>query len=113
LPAQATLTDVAKIVNGDRMGKPGRAMLDALIAGTTDPAVLARGRLRKKPPALRDALEGRFDGDHVLRVGRTYIDYPDGAIDELSAAIEQQLGRSGPPSSCCAPFPVAGAAPPR
>jgi transposase len=46
------------------LGKSGRAMLDALVAGTTDPTVLAdlaEGRLRAKIPALREALEGRFD----------------------------------------------------
>ena len=39
----------------DMMGKSGRAMLDALVSGTTDPVVLAdlaRGQLRKKLPAL-------------------------------------------------------------
>jgi hypothetical protein len=38
--------------------------LDALVAGTTDPvglAELAKGRLRAKLPALREALEGRFE----------------------------------------------------
>ena len=48
----------------DILGKCGRAMLDALVAGTTDPEVLAelaRGKLRAKMPALREALEGRFD----------------------------------------------------
>jgi hypothetical protein len=37
----------------DIMGKSGRAMLDALVAGTKDPEVLAdlaRGQLRKKLP---------------------------------------------------------------
>ena len=46
----------------DIMGKSGRAMLDALVAGTKDPEVLAdlaRGQLRKKLPALREALDGR------------------------------------------------------
>ena len=45
----------------DILGKSGRAMLDALVAGTTDPAVLAelaRGKLRSKMPALREALAG-------------------------------------------------------
>jgi transposase len=64
----------------DMMGKSGRAMLDALVSGTTDPVVLAdlaRGRLRKKLPALRAALQGRFDAEHVLVVGRilAHIDY--------------------------------------
>ena len=42
-------------VASDILGVSGRAMLDALVAGTTDPAVLAelaRGRLRAKLPAL-------------------------------------------------------------
>jgi transposase len=46
----------------DILGKSGRAMLDALVGGTTDPEVLAElacGRLRAKLPALREALEGR------------------------------------------------------
>ena len=83
------------------MGKSGRAMLDALVSGTTDPGVLAdlaRGRLRKKLPALRAALEGRFDAEHVLVVGRilAHIDYLEEAIDDLSAAIEEQLGPFAP-----------------
>ncbi|HEU0250773.1 MAG TPA: IS110 family transposase [Solirubrobacteraceae bacterium] len=47
-------------VASDLLGKSGRAMLDALVAGTTDPEILAdlaRGQLRKKLPALREALE--------------------------------------------------------
>ncbi len=48
-------------VVGDIVGVSGRAMLDALVAGTTDPealAALARGRLRAKRAALREALAG-------------------------------------------------------
>ena len=43
----------------------GRAMLDALCQGTTDPAVLAelaKGRLRTKIPALTQALRGPLPG---------------------------------------------------
>ena len=43
-------------VANDILGVSGRAMLEALVHGTTDPAVLAdlaRGSLRKKLPALR------------------------------------------------------------
>ena len=56
-------------------------------------ADLARGQLRKKLPALRAALEGRFDSEHVLVVGRilAHIDYLDEAIERLSDAIEQQI----------------------
>jgi transposase len=42
----------------DILGVSGRAMLEALVQGTTDPEVLAdlaRGKLRKKLPALREA----------------------------------------------------------
>jgi transposase len=44
-------------------------MLDALVSGTTDPEVLAdlaKARLRKKIPALREALEGRFSSHHAF-----------------------------------------------
>src|SRR3954451_16855835 len=53
----------------DILGKSGRAMLDALVAGTTAPDVLAelaRGKLGKKIPARREALEGRFEPLHAL-----------------------------------------------
>jgi transposase len=87
-------------VASDLLGKSGRAMLDALVAGTTDPDVLAElaiGRLRVKLPALREALEGRFDAQHTLIVGQilAHIDFLDDAIDRLSDAIEEQLGPFG------------------
>jgi len=47
----------------DVLGVSGRAMLDALVRGVRDPntlADLARGALRRKLPALRQALQGRF-----------------------------------------------------
>jgi transposase len=47
----------------DIMGMSGRAIVRALVEGTTDPEVLAdlaRGKLRAKLPALRTALQGRF-----------------------------------------------------
>jgi transposase len=71
-------------------------MLDALVAGTTDPDVLAdlaKGRLRQKLPALKDALEGRFDRLHALLIGAilAHLDFLDEQIDSLSDAIEEQL----------------------
>jgi transposase len=70
-------------------------MLDALVSGTTDPQVLAelaKGRLRSKIPARREALEGRFEAEHALIVGQivAHIDFLDEAIDRLSYAIEEQ-----------------------
>ena len=81
----------------DILGVSGRAMLDALVAGTTDPEVLAelaKGKLRKKLPALREALEGRFEPHHALVIGAilSHLDFLDEHIDRLSDAIEEQLG---------------------
>jgi transposase len=83
-------------VASDILGKSGRAMLDALVAGTTDPTVLAdlaRGRLRAKLPALREALEGRFDDEHSVIVSQilAHIDFLDEAIDRLSDEIEARI----------------------
>jgi transposase len=80
----------------DIMGKSGRDMLDALVAGTTDPTVLAdlaRGQLRKKIPALREALVGRFEDEHALIVGQilAHIDFLDEAIGRLSEEIEERI----------------------
>jgi len=84
-------------VASDILGVSGRAMLDALVAGTTDPEVLAelaKGKLRKKLPALREALEGRFEPHHALVIGAilSHLDFLDEHIDRLSDAIEEQLG---------------------
>jgi transposase len=80
----------------DILGKSGRAMLDALVQGTTNPEVLAelaKGRLRAKIPALREALEGRFDAQHALIVGQilAHLDFLDEAIERLSNEIEEQI----------------------
>jgi transposase len=80
----------------DILGKSGRAMLDALCRGTTNPEVLADlavGKLRKKLPALGEALEGRFSSEHALVVSAilAHIDFLDGQIDRLSDAIGEQI----------------------
>jgi transposase len=79
-------------VASDPLGVSGRAMLEALVAGTHDPQVLAelaRGRLRAKLLALREALEGRFGGHHGLLVGEMLarIDQMDETIGRLSAEV--------------------------
>jgi transposase len=80
----------------DIMGKSGRAMLEALIAGERDPKVLAglaRGRLRVKHAALVQALTGRFD-DHHAELARMLLDHYDALtaqIDRLTARIEALL----------------------
>lgn len=83
-------------VASDIVGVSGRAMLTALAAGTTDPAVLAelaRGRLRQKLPALRAALQGRFAGHHRLLVSQAlaHLDHLDEMVATLSTEIAEQL----------------------
>ncbi len=80
----------------DILGVSGRAMLDALVAGTTDPEILAelaKGKLRKKIPALKEALVGRFDRQHALIVSAilAHLDFLDEQIQLLSDEIESQL----------------------
>ena len=80
----------------DILGVSGRAMLDALVAGTTDPEVLAdlaKGKLRTKIPALKEALIGRFDRQHALIVSAilAHLDFLDEEIQLLSEEIEAQL----------------------
>jgi transposase len=79
-------------VASDPLRVSGRAMLEALVQGTHDPQVLAelaRGRLRAKLPALREALEGRFGAHHGLLVGEMLarIAKMDETIGRLSAEV--------------------------
>ncbi len=67
------------------LGKSQRAMIEALIAGERDAAVLAGmalGRMRPKIPALAEALVGRFGAHHGV-VARAILDH----IDFLGATI--------------------------
>lgn len=72
---QKTLEDAGiklDSVASDVLGVSGRAMLAALVAGERDPDVLAemaKGTLRRKIPALRQALRGRFSEHHALLIG--------------------------------------------
>ena len=62
-------------VASDIMGVSGRLMLQALIEGQHDPAVLAdlaKRRLRSKIPALTEALTGRFTEHHGSWPGCTW-----------------------------------------
>jgi transposase len=78
------------------LGASGRAMIEALISGTTDPEVLAelaKGRLRSKIPALKEALEGNFSAHHAFMVGNilAHVDYLDESVARLSAEIERAI----------------------
>jgi transposase len=83
-------------VAADVLGTSGRDMLDALVAGETDPEVLAelaRRQMRKKIPAPRDALAGHVDAHHRLWIGAIlrHIDFLDEQIEQLTGMIEQQI----------------------
>jgi transposase len=78
------------------LGASGRAMIEALLSGTTDPKVLAelaKGRLRKKIPKLEEALEGNFSSHHAFMVGNilAHIDYLEDSIARLSEEIERVI----------------------
>ena len=90
--AGVKLSSVASSV----LTKSGREMIDALIAGQRDPAVLAemaKGRMRSKIPELQDALAGRFNEHHALlcRAMLARIDQADATIEELTRRIESLL----------------------
>ena len=81
----------------DVMGVSGRAMLRALVEGTTDPVVLAnlaRGKLRQKLPDLRRALQGRFRPHHAFLIEQILakIDFLDETVDRVTAEIDRRLG---------------------
>ena len=96
---QKTLEDAGiklSSVASDVLGVSGRLMLEALVSGTRDPEVLAelaRGTLRKKLPALKQALAGQFKPHHTLIVAHilAHLDYLDEAIATLTAEVEQRL----------------------
>jgi transposase len=80
----------------DVMGASGRAILEALLQGTTDPVVLAdlaRGRLRKKLPALREALRVPLRRPHAFLVTQilTKIDFLEETIGTLTEEIDRPL----------------------
>jgi transposase len=80
----------------DVLGMSGRDMLEALIAGETDPeklADLARKRLREKIPALQLALQGRVTEHHrfLLRLHLDHVDHLGELIGRLGARIEEAL----------------------
>jgi transposase len=86
--AGVKLSSVASSV----LTKSGREMIDALISGQRDTAVLAemaKGRMRSKIPELQDALAGRFNEHHALlcRAMLARVDQADITIDELTAQI--------------------------
>jgi hypothetical protein len=80
-------------------------MLEALIAGESDPdqlAELARGRLRAKLGDLRLAMAGRFGEHHrvMLRVQLDHIDHLDAAIAALDERVDEVMALLSSCGSC-------------
>jgi transposase len=80
-------------VMSDIVGVSGRAILNALIAGETDPerlADLTRGRLKATRADLVDALHGRLTDHHrfMIRLHLAQID----ALESAVASIEARIG---------------------
>jgi transposase len=77
--------------------KSARAMLEALLAGVSDPeqlAELAKARMRLKIPQLREALASRFQIEHhgvMVAQLLAHIDTLDAAIQNLSERIASVL----------------------
>jgi len=90
--ANIKLGDVAN----DVLGVSGRAMLEAIAAGTDDPSILAslaRGSLQKKRPALERALTGLI-GPHqrvLLKSLLRQVEFFDAEIAELNQEVANRL----------------------
>jgi len=88
--AGTKLTSVASTV----LSKSGRAMLEAMLAGQSDPvllAELAKGRMRSKIPQLVDALRGNFRIDHhgvLVAQILAQVDF----LDRQLADIDEHIG---------------------
>jgi transposase len=82
------------------LGVSARAMLGALLAGTTDPALiaeLAHGRLREKRAQLAQALTGRVRSHQrfLLTELLGHIDYLDEAMTRVSEEVAARLQADG------------------
>jgi transposase len=79
-------------VASDILGVSGRAMLDTVITGEADAAQMAeyaRGRMRRRIPDLRLALEGRVSPHHRFLL-RQILKHSDGVDQEL-LEVEHQI----------------------
>jgi transposase len=83
-------------VIADVMGLSGRAMVEALVAGESDPdrlAELAHRRIKAPPEVLREALRGRVTRHHrfLLRLHLQQIDALDAAIAEIDQEVDADV----------------------
>ena len=86
---------LASVVTAIR-GASARAILAALVAGETEPTVLAelaRGRMRSKRELLAQAVVGRFTAHHAFLITEhlSQLDYLEEAMERVSAEIGRRL----------------------
>lgn len=80
-------------VLSDIMGKSGRAILEGLIGGESDPEVLAglaTTRLRASREEVVESLRGRFDSSHSFLLELHYRQVQ--TIEKMIAKLDAQLG---------------------
>lgn len=81
----------------DILGVSGRAMLEALASGSEDPqalAELAKGKLRAKGTALKEALRGLM-GPHqrmMLQSQLRHLEFLEGEIAQLDQEVAARMG---------------------
>jgi transposase len=90
--AQVKLDSVVSDING----VTARAILKALCEGERDPerlADLAKRKLRRKIPQLRQAVPGRFSDHHALLVREllAHVDYLSGVEERLDKRVDELI----------------------
>jgi transposase len=98
---QKTLTEAnirLDSVISDIMGRNGRRMIEAMIAGMRDPrklAALADNRLKAKPKELYDALHGRLTEHHrfLLQLHLGQWDTLDATIRDVDREVDARVSR--------------------
>ncbi len=80
----------------DVVGASGRAILEAMIAGTDDPRVLAamaRGRMRNKTAQLEESLKGLVRAHQRMMLGSMlrHLTFLDGEIQRLDEEVAERM----------------------
>ena len=117
LRLQKTLEDAnvkLDAVLADLLGRSGRAMLEALVAGETDPeklAAFAHPRLAATPERLREALRGRVTAHHrfLLRLHLDQVDALEAAIGRIDREVEERIAPFSTAVDLLASIPGVGA----
>jgi transposase len=116
LRLQKTLEDAnikLDSVISDIVGLSGRRMIEAMVAGESDPtrlAELADRRIKATPQQLYEALRGRITRRHrfLLALHLQQIDAIDAAVDKIDHEVEADLGPFRQPAQLLTTIPGVG-----